>query len=78
MAKTPRISLEQWQVLATVIEAGGYARAAELLYKSQSSVTYAMHKIESILGVRKFEIQGRKAVLTPTSQLLYRRARPAR
>ncbi len=58
-----------------VVDAGSYARAAEILHKSQSSVTYAVQKIESVLGVRAFEIQGRKAVLTPTGQLLYRRAR---
>ncbi len=31
-------------------------------------------KIESQLGVKAFEIQGRKAILTPTGQMLYRRA----
>jgi DNA-binding transcriptional LysR family regulator len=58
-----------------VVEAGGYAQAAEALHKSQSSVTYAVQKLESLLGVKAFEIQGRKAILTPTGQLLYRRAR---
>ena len=75
MAKTPRITLEQWHALVTVVDAGSYARAAERLHKSQSSVTYAVQKIESLLGVKAFDIQGRKAVLTPTGQLLYRRAR---
>lgn len=71
----PRISLEQWRCLATVVEAGGYAQAAEVLHKSQSSVTYAVQKLERTLGVKVFEIQGRKAVLTPTGQMLYARAR---
>lgn len=71
----PRISLEQWRCLAAVVEAGGYAQAAERLHKSQSSVTYAVQKLESLLKVRAFEIQGRKAVLTGTGQMLYRRAR---
>jgi DNA-binding transcriptional LysR family regulator len=35
-----------------VVEAGGYAQAAEALHKSQSAVTYAVQKIESQLGVR--------------------------
>src|SRR5690606_13294637 len=47
---------------------------AEKLHKSQSAVSYAVQKIESQLDVKAFEIQGRKAVLTPTGQLLYRRA----
>lgn len=69
------ITLEQWRTLVTVVDTGGYAQAAEVLHKSQSSVTYAVQKIESLLGVKAFEIQGRKAILTPTGQFLYRRAR---
>ena len=58
-----------------VVDAGGYAQAAVAIHKSQSAVTYAVQKLESLLGVKAFEIQGRKAILTPTGQLLYRRAR---
>jgi DNA-binding transcriptional LysR family regulator len=57
-----------------VVDAGGYAQASDLLHKSQSAVTYAVQKIESLLGVKAFELQGRKAILTPTGQMLYRRA----
>ena len=71
----PRITLEQWRALMQVVDSGGYAPAAEALHKSQSAVTYAVQKIESLLGVKAFEVQGRKAVLTPTGQLLYRRAK---
>jgi DNA-binding transcriptional LysR family regulator len=74
-ASAPRISLEQWRCLAAVVEAGGYAQAAARLHKSQSSVTYAVQKLERMLKVRAFEIQGRKAVLTGVGQMLYRRAR---
>jgi DNA-binding transcriptional LysR family regulator len=69
------ITLEQWRTFLAVVDTGGYAQAAEVLHKSQSSVTYAVQKIESLLGVKVFEIQGRKAGLTPTGQFLYRRAR---
>jgi DNA-binding transcriptional LysR family regulator len=71
----PHIGLEQWRALIAVVDAGGYAQAAEALHKSQSAVTYAVQKLEALLDVKAFEIQGRKAVLTPTGQLLYRRAR---
>lgn len=71
----PRVTLEQWQALVAVVDAGGYAQAAERLHKSQSSVTYAVQKLEALLDVKAFEIQGRKSVLTPSGQLLYRRAR---
>lgn len=70
----PHITLEQWRALLAVVDAGGYAQAAEQLHKSQSAVTYAVQKIEHLLGVKAFEIRGRKAVLTPTGQMLYRRA----
>ena len=71
----PKIGLEQRRALVAVVDAGGYAQAASLLHKSQSAVTYAVQKLEGVLDVKAFEIQGRKAVLTPTGQLLYRRAR---
>ncbi|GFE81115.1 transcriptional regulator [Steroidobacter agaridevorans] len=73
--RLPHISMEQWRCLIAVVEAGGYARAAEALHKSQSSVTYAVQKLESTLQVKAFEIQGRKAKLTPVGEMLYRRGR---
>jgi DNA-binding transcriptional LysR family regulator len=75
MAPNPQISLEQWRSLLAVVDAGGYARAAELLHKSQSAVTYAVQKIEALLGVKVFEVIGRKAHLTSTGEVLYRRAK---
>lgn len=74
MATVPQIALDHWRALIAVVDAGGYAQAAQALFKSQSAVTYAVQKIESQLSLKVFEIQGRKAVLTPTGQMLYRRA----
>jgi DNA-binding transcriptional LysR family regulator len=71
----PRISLEQWRSLLAVVDSGGYAQAAAVLHKSQSAVTYAVQKMESLLGVKIFEVIGRKAHLTATGQVLYRRAK---
>ena len=75
MAEAPRITLEQWRALQAVVEAGGYAQAAESLHKSQSTLTYAVQKIENLLDLEVFELRGRKAVLTEAGQVLYRRAR---
>ena len=75
MTDHPRISLEQWRSLLAVVDAGGYAQAAEALHKSQSAVTYAVQRIEALLGVKAFEVVGRKAHLTPTGEVLYRRAK---
>lgn len=75
MSDAPRITLEQWRALQAVVEAGGYAQAAEALHKTQSTLTYAVQKIERLLELKVFEIRGRKAVLTEAGQVLYRRAR---
>jgi DNA-binding transcriptional LysR family regulator len=75
MTAAPRISLDQWRALLAVVDEGSYAKAAKALNKSQSSVTYAVQQLESQLGVKAFKIEGRKATLTPTGELLYRRAR---
>jgi len=69
-----KVSLEQWRALLAVVDAGGYAQAAEMLEKSQSAVSYAIQKMEAELDVRLFRLQGRKAVLTDVGEILYRRA----
>ena len=45
------------------------------MHKSQSTITYAVQKIQQLLDVKVFETRGRKAVLTEAGQVLYRRAR---
>ncbi len=72
---TPRISLDQWRALLAVVDEGSYARAARALSRSQSAVTYAVQQLEAQLGVRAFRRSGRRAVLTDTGAMLYRRAR---
>lgn len=72
---TPRISLDQWRALVAVVEAGGFAQAAETLNKSQSTISYAVRQIEERLGVAAFAIDGRKARLTDEGKVLYRRGK---
>jgi len=71
----PHITLEQWRTLTAVVDAGGYAQAAATLHKSQSSITYAVQKIETLLNLKIFEMKGRRAVLTEAGAVLQRRAR---
>lgn len=73
--KQARISLEQWRSLVSVVDAGGYAQAADVMNKSISTVSYAVNRIEQLLGIKAFEIQGRKAQLTDAGNMLYRRGR---
>jgi len=72
---TPKITLDQWAALVAVVEAGGYAQASARLHRTQSTVTYTIKRLEDLLGVKVFELQGRRAVLTPTGQVLYRRGK---
>ena len=71
----PRITLDQWAALVAVVEHGGYARASDHLHRTQSTITYTIKKLEDLLGLKVFELQGRRAVLTPAGQVLYRRGK---
>lgn len=70
-----RTSLEQWLVLQTVVDAGGFAQAAEQLHRSQSSVSYAVARLQERLGVELLHIEGRKAHLTDIGETLLQDAR---
>ena len=60
----PKTTLEQWRVLQAVIEHGSYAQAAEKLHRSQSSVSYALTRLQETLKLELLVIDGRKARLT--------------
>jgi DNA-binding transcriptional LysR family regulator len=49
---------------------GGFAPAAEKLNRSQSTISYAIGRLQEQLGVRLFEIQGRRAQLTEIGRVL--------
>ena len=68
-------TLDQWRALVAVVDHGGYARAAEFLNRSQSTVNYSVTRLEQLLGVKLLEVQGRKAKLTFTGAALLKRAR---
>ncbi len=69
-----KTTLDQWLVLKTVIEQGGFAQAAEFLHRSQSTVSYAISQLQSQLGVKILQIEGRRATLTPIGKVLFHRA----
>ncbi|MDH4274509.1 MAG: LysR family transcriptional regulator [Gammaproteobacteria bacterium] len=72
---SPRVSLDHWRALVTVVDCGGYALAAERLHRSQSSVSYAVARLQQQLGIDVLRIEGRKAQLTEAGEALVRRAR---
>jgi len=69
-----KTTLEQWRMFKAVVEHGGYAQAAEAIHKSQSTISYGVHKLQEQLGVQLLEVEGRKAVLTDHGKLLLLRA----
>ncbi|MCP1314644.1 MULTISPECIES: LysR family transcriptional regulator [unclassified Halomonas] len=70
-----RVTLAQWHMLAAVVDHGGFARAAEAIHKSPSTLNHAVHKLEEQLGVQVLEPIGRQVRLTEAGELLLRRAR---
>jgi DNA-binding transcriptional LysR family regulator len=70
-----RTSVDQWRVLAAVVDEGGFAQAAARLHRSQSAVSYSLAQLQEALGVRLLEIKGRRAELTPMGSQLLRRSR---
>ncbi len=69
-------TLDAWEILQTVVQLGGFAPAAEKLNRSQSTISYAVGRLQEQLGVRLFEIQGRKAQLTELGRVLLADAEP--
>ncbi|MBE1287215.1 MAG: LysR family transcriptional regulator [Alteromonadaceae bacterium] len=75
MSYRPKTTLEQWRILQAVVDYDGYAKAAQALNKSQSSLNHAVAKLQSVLGVQLLEIRGRKAYLTEAGEVMLRRSR---
>jgi DNA-binding transcriptional LysR family regulator len=68
-----RSTVEQWRMFKAVADYGGFLQASEVIYKSQSSIHHAVHKLEEMLGVTLLRIEGRRTHLTPAGELLLRR-----
>jgi DNA-binding transcriptional LysR family regulator len=72
LAKT---TLEQWAVLAAVVDEGGFAQAALALNRSQSAVSYAIARLQESLDLPLLVVEGRRSVLTPHGLTLLARGR---
>jgi DNA-binding transcriptional LysR family regulator len=72
--RNPRVSLDQWLTFKTVVDSGSYAMAAQALNKSQSSISYAIGRLNMQLPQPVLILEGRKAVMTDAGQVLYRHA----
>ena len=73
--KAPRVTLEQWRTLQAVVDCGSFAQAADVLHRSQSSISYTIARLQEQLGVPILRLDGRRAVLTEAGEVLVRRSR---
>jgi DNA-binding transcriptional LysR family regulator len=69
-------TLDEWEVLQAVVQLGGFAPAAERLNRSQSTISYSIARLQGQLGIKLFEIKGRKAELTEAGRALLADAEP--
>ncbi|MGA3162570.1 MAG: LysR family transcriptional regulator [Terracidiphilus sp.] len=69
-------TLDEWEILHAVVQLGGFAQAAEQLNRSQSTISYAVARLQEQLGITLFEQKGRKAHLTEAGRVLLAGAEP--
>ncbi|MDN2483293.1 LysR family transcriptional regulator [Vibrio agarivorans] len=69
------ISLEQVQTFTHVYEQGSYSAAARVANKERSTVREHILALEDTLGVKLFDIQGRKAIPTQNADKLILRSK---
>jgi len=65
-----RVTLRQMQVFQAVYSERGYGRAADLLGLTQPAVSSQMRHLEEALGLKLFEIVGRKIYTTPAGEMV--------
>lgn len=65
-----RTTLDEWEILQAVIQLGGFAPAAKQLNRSQSTISYAIARLQERLGIKLFEMKGRRAHLTDLGRVL--------
>lgn len=70
-----RLTLDALETLDAIAEQGSFAKAAEVLHRVPSAVTYTVQKLESDLGVQLFDRSGKRAKLTDAGQALVERGR---
>jgi DNA-binding transcriptional LysR family regulator len=64
------------EVLAAVVEAGSFVRAAESLGLTQSGVSRAVARLERRVGVRLFDRTARAIALTEEGRSFYQQVKP--
>jgi DNA-binding transcriptional LysR family regulator len=69
-------TLDEWEILQAVVQLRGFAPAAQHLHRSQSTISYAITRLQDRLGIKLLELKGRKAQLTEAGRVLLADAEP--
>jgi DNA-binding transcriptional LysR family regulator len=69
------LTLDQIRVFLAIVDEGSFPKAAKVLNRAQSAVTYAIRKLEADAGLPLFDRSGYRSVLTPAGRALLVRAR---
>src|SRR6202045_2622763 len=64
------MELSQLEVFLAVAREGGFSRAAEKLYRTQSAVSQAIRKLETEIGESLFDRSTRDGVMTDAGRVL--------
>lgn len=68
------MTLDQLQVLKTIVETGSFRAASGRLNRAQSAISYAIKQLEAEVGVSLFSRDQYRPVLTETGEAFYRQA----
>jgi DNA-binding transcriptional LysR family regulator len=68
------MTLDQLNVLATVVETGSFSEAAKKLHRVQSAVSIAVKKLEDSLSLEIFDRTGYRPQLTDAGREIHRQA----
>lgn len=69
-------TIDHWEVFQAVVQLGSFAAAAEKMNRSQSTVSYAISRLQEHFKVALFEMKGRRAQLTEAGKALLADAEP--
>ncbi len=61
-------TIDQWEVLEAVVQLGSFAAAAAKMNRSQSTISYAVSRLQDQFKTPLLEMKGRKAQLTETGK----------
>ena len=70
-----KLSLEALQIVDAIDRRGSFAKAGQELHKVPSTISYTVAKLEEDLGLRVFERNGPRILLTPAGRELLKQGR---